>query len=192
MDAESNVSRADDRTINAAAIGSFPPANDNCRSNRTNSAARQKNNYHLRLCHRRTGETSWRRCDARHAPGAPQSASRGNHAHESVLPHPGNVAPRCDESGTCSALSSVSSLRKNGTAPRPLAWPDAVGGRGDRIKRATGRDGRRRKRGAPYHAMGAEPEISASLASGKFILRVTCCGRGGFFSGNDRPHHCAG
>jgi hypothetical protein len=39
----------------------FPSANDNRRSNRTNSPARQKSNHHLRLCHRRTGETPRRR-----------------------------------------------------------------------------------------------------------------------------------
>jgi len=60
------------------------------------------------------------------ATGAQQSASRGNHACESILPHARDVAPRRDESGACSALSCVSSLRNNGTAPRPLAWPDAV------------------------------------------------------------------
>src|SRR4029453_16511672 len=40
--------------------------------------------------------------------------------------------------------------------------------------------------------MAAESEISSSLASGKFILRATCCSSRRSFSGNDRPHHCAG
>ena len=48
------------------------------------------------------------------------------HACESILPHARDVAPRRDESGARSALSSISSVRKNGTARRPLAWPDAI------------------------------------------------------------------
>jgi Mg/Co/Ni transporter MgtE len=59
-------------------------------------------------------------------------------------------------------------------------------------KRTTGRNGGCRKRGAAYHALVAKPQISASLTSGKFILRITRrpCSR--IFSGNDRPGHCAG
>jgi len=60
------------------------------------------------------------------------------------------------------------------------------------IKRATGRNGRCRKRGAPCHALAAEPEISTSLASGKFILWAPCCSRRRIFSGNNRPHHRTG
>ena len=45
------------RTINPATIGSLQSANNGCPGNRTDSASREKNHYHLRLCHRRAGET---------------------------------------------------------------------------------------------------------------------------------------
>src|SRR5215468_1619422 len=126
MDAKSNVSRADNRTTNAAAVGCLPPGNDNCRSDRTNSATRQESNYYVRLCHRRTRETPRSRCDARHVVGTQQSATRRNHAQESVLPHARYVTAGRDESSTCSTLSSLSSLRKNGAAARPPTWPDVI------------------------------------------------------------------
>jgi hypothetical protein len=44
-------------TLDAAAPGCFPAANDRCRSNRTNSKAGQQSHHHVRVCHRRGGET---------------------------------------------------------------------------------------------------------------------------------------
>src|SRR6266550_3709755 len=104
MDAQPNVPGAYYRTLDAAAIGRFSSANDCRRSNRTNSTSGQQSHYHLRFCHRRAGETSWRYRDARPVAGAKQSAPGGDHARESVLSHAGNVSARCDESGVGSAL----------------------------------------------------------------------------------------
>src|SRR5439155_6446356 len=166
MDAESNVPGAYHRTINTATIGSLHSATNGCRGNRTDSASREKNHYHLRLCHRRARETPGGRCHARHAAGTKQSAARGDHAHQSVLSNAGDVATRSNESGAGSALSGLSGLRQNGTTTRPIARSDVIRSRGHRTKCATGRNGGCRKRGAAYHSVAAKPEISASLATG--------------------------
>src|SRR4029077_8638145 len=125
VDAQSNLSGTYRWAAHAAAAGSFSPDNDRRRSYRANSAARQKNDYHLRLRDRRTGKASWRRGHARHATGAARATLGRDHAGRSVLSNARYVVDRGDESRAGSALSGLSGLRKIWPTHRPGARSDA-------------------------------------------------------------------
>src|SRR5436190_20313722 len=110
MDAQSNLSGAHYRTLDAAAVGRFSSANDCRRSNRTNRHLASKAIITYGFVTDEEEKLLGGYRDARPATGAKQSARGGNHARESVLSHTGHVSDRSDEIRAGAALPGLSGL----------------------------------------------------------------------------------